>query len=130
MDAAFRADLPAFEAFTKEWERADQGENRIRLAGLPRPYTAQGHCFHCSTSWTIHGVVFEETDRESIEAYCQALHMISSCDEFGRCYCYTSEKREEPVCQLCLASFGKCLCGDIPSPGPCLDPVVTVIWAR
>jgi len=129
VDAAFRADAESFKIFNEEWERVDQGENRIRLAGLPHPYTAQGHCFHCSEPWTIHGVIFDEGDREHIEAYCQAIHMISACDEYGSCYCYTSEKREEMVCQMCLASFEKCYCGDFSAPGPCVRPVVTVIWA-
>jgi hypothetical protein len=129
LEAAAKADMASFKVFYEEWERCDEGKSGIRLAGLPHPYTAEGFCFHCSTSWTIHGVIFEEDDRENIAAYCQAVHMISACDEFGACYCFTSEKREATVCQMCLASTEKCICGDLSAPGPCVQPVVTVIWA-
>lgn len=127
VDAAMRVNHAEFEAFYAEWTRVDQGENRIRLAGLPQAYTAEGFCFHCSESWTVNGVIFDDEEADVLGAFCQAVHMISSCE--GACYCYSSEKRESQICQLCLTTFEKCMCG-VPSPGPCTAPMVTIVWAR
>jgi hypothetical protein len=127
MSAAASADAPTFFTFYDEWKRIDTGETRIRFAGMPRPYIANGFCFHCGENWTINGVSFDDMDPVG-EADCVELHVVhGSCPQRERCHCFMAHDAAVAQCQLCLHPFETCLCGD-PSPGPCLEPLVTMRW--